>query len=469
MGFYDGLVKYSLHTAIITEQSQKISYGHLLKVADSIGKHIKKRHLVFVICKNCFESIAGYIGLIRAGAVLVLINHSISNDFLSNLLKVYKPSYIYLPKDTVALNIGCISICSFGSYLLLKTDCVIDYLIHDDLAILLTTSGSTGSPKFVRQSYKNIDSNTEAITQYLGISPLDRSITTMPMSYTYSLSIINTHLAQGASIVLTESTLMDRSFWENMKNNKVTTFGGVPYIYEMLKKLRFERMNLPSLTYITQAGGRLSVELSHKFADACEKKSIKFYVMYGQTEATARMAYLPWKLARTKAGSIGIAIPGGHFWLENENGVVIEESEISGELVYQGDNVSLGYADSYLDLVKGDENQGVLHTGDIAKRDKDGFYYIVGRKKRFLKMFGSRVNLDEIEQIVTSDGYDCACVGVDDYLKIYVTDQADLKKIRNNIAKRIGINQAGIVVVYVNKIPRNESGKILYFELQKQG
>jgi len=462
MSFFDDLEKYSSNIAIITEQSKQISYKEFLDAADHIGKQIKKRCLVFAVCKNCFESVAGYIGFIRARAVLILIHDTIDNILFANLLEAYKPEYIYLPAEKSGLNINCTTVHSYGSYTLLKTNYNIDYTIHDNLALLLTTSGSTGSPKFVRQSYRNIDNNAEAIAQYLGITSADRPITTMSMSYSYSLSIINSHLLEGASIILTGATLMDKRFWQTIKSNNATTFGGVPYIYEMLKKLRFGRMDLPSLEYVTQAGGKLSLELSAEFANICAQKGIKFLVMYGQTEATARMSYLPWEYARTKAGSMGIAIPGGRFWLEDKNGKVIEKSDTVGELVYKGDNVTLGYAESCLDLCKGDENKGILRTGDLAKRDADGFYYITGRKKRFLKMFGSRVNLNEVEELIRAAGYDCACAGTDDNLKIYVTKLDDKDRIRSYIAERTGINHVGFTVVYVDKIPRNESGKVLY-------
>lgn len=469
MNFYDDLEKYSRNIAIITEESEQISYKDLLDAADNIGRQIKKRSLVFVLCKNYLECVAGYIGFMRAKAVLVLIDGTINNIFLANLLKVYKPGYIWLPTAISGLKINCSVTYSYGRYALLETDYNIDYALSDDLALLLTTSGSTGSPKLVRQSYKNINSNAEAIAQYLEITSADRPITTMPMSYTYGLSIINSHLLKGASIILTQGTLMDKRFWETIKVNFATTFAGVPYIYEMLKKLRFGQMDLPSLKYITQAGGKLGPELSLEFAEICAQKCIKFYVMYGQTEATARMSYLPWEYARTKAGSMGKAIPGGRFWLEDDAGNVIEESDTPGELVYQGDNVTLGYAQSCLDLCKGDENRSILRTGDVAKRDADGFYYIVGRKKCFLKMFGNRVNLNEVEQLIRAAGYDCTCAGSDDNLKIYVTKIDDKDRLRSYIAQRTGINQVGFTVVYVDKIPRNERGKVLYSALEKQG
>ena len=465
MNLFNDLEKYSSNTAIVTESSDQISYLDLLDAADSIGNHIKKRCLVFFVCNNCFESVAGYIGFLRAGSALALIQDTTDNTFIANLIEVYKPEYIYLPAKKSELQINCTIVHTFGDYTLLKTDHNVVYTLHENLALLLTTSGSTGSPKFVRQSYKNINSNAEAIAQYLGITSNDRPISTMPMSYTFMLSIINSHLLKGASIILTNVTLMERHFWRAIKENNATTFGGVPYIFEMLKKLRFEKVNLPSLKYITQAGGKLSMELSAEFADICVGKGIEFYVMYGQTEATARISYLPCEYAQTKVGSVGIPIPGGKMWLEDSEGNQIDSAGVAGELVYQGDNVTLGYAEDYLDLAKGDENNGLLRTGDIAECDDDGFFTIVGRAKRFLKMYGIRINLDEIEQLVTEQGYDCACSGEDNELVIYLTKSKEIENIKSYISKKMKIHPSGVDVKYIKKVPRNESGKILYSEL----
>ena len=244
MNIFDDLEKYSRNIAIVTKSSKKISYKELLDAADSIGKHIKNRCLVFLVNKNNFESVAGYLGFMRAKAVLVLINDTIDNILFSNLLDKYKPEYIFLPSRKSQSNFNFTAVYSYNNYALLKTNYDIDYTLHDDLALLLTTSGSTGSPKFVRQSYKNIYINTESITQSLGITSADRPITTMPMSYSYGLSIINSHLYSGASIVISEKTLLERRFWELWTQYKPTSFSGVPYLYEVLLKMNFELQHL---------------------------------------------------------------------------------------------------------------------------------------------------------------------------------------------------------------------------------
>jgi acyl-coenzyme A synthetase/AMP-(fatty) acid ligase len=260
---------------------------------------------------------------------------------------------------------------------------------------------------------------------------------------------------------------MEKNFWNLLKQEEATTFGGVPYVYEMLKRLRFFRMDLPSLKYLTQAGGKLPKELALEFAEECHKKGMKFIVMYGQAEATARMSYLPDDKSVEKAGSIGIAIPGGNFSLVDIDGNEITEPDTVGELVYAGDNVTLGYAESDSDLSLLDENNGRLMTGDMAERDSEGFYYIVGRKKRFLKLFGNRINLQEVEKAFRDAGYDCVCGGVDDLLKIYLTNHGKAEEARAFISQKTGLNMAGFKAIEVDEIPRNEAGKVLYAKLEE--
>lgn len=464
-GFYNNLQAYNNKIALVTETKESISYSQLIDIMSTITKPMKSRRLIFLVCGNNVESICFYLGCLNKGIVPVLINNAITKDLYQTLLELYKPDYIAMPRGWKSEEVMT-TLLSYESYDLLETNFNVGYELDDELALLLTTSGSTGSPKLVRQSYKNINHNTESIAAYLEISEKDRAITTMPMSYTYGLSIINSHLLKGATIILNEYTLMDKAFWRLLQEEKATTFGGVPYIYEMLKKLRFSKMNLPNIKYITQAGGKLSKEMAEEFNRICEEKGIKLIVMYGQTEATARMAYLPWEKAKEKAGSMGIAIPGGKFTLIDEDGKEILEAHTTGELVYTGDNVTLGYAESYMDLNNGDVNQGVLFTGDMAKRDEDGFYYIVGRKKRFLKLFGNRINLDEVEALLNLEDYECVCAGYDDRMKIYSTSEDDGNKIKSFISKLTNIHPSAFEVQYINEIPRNEAGKVLYSALK---
>lgn len=464
MAFFNDLNQFENNIAVKT-LDRNFTYQELLNLSDDLFKNINQRTLVFCLTSNTIESLVGYVSFLRNDIVPVMIDSSLDKSMLSRLINLYEPSYIWLPSVSIE-SLDCKSVYNFESYLLLKTDYSVGKALNDNLALLLTTSGSTGSPKLVRQSYENLISNTNSIIEYLGISELDRPITTLPMNYTYGLSIINSHLQKGATILLTDKTIMQKEFWTFYNENKPTTFGGVPFTYQMLDKLRFFRKEHKSLRYLTQAGGKLPYDLTKKIVEQCKENNIEFIVMYGQTEATARMSYLPSQYALTKCGSMGIAIPGGTFSLIDEKGDLIENSDVVGELVYKGNNVTLGYAENKEDLSLGDERFGVLVTGDMAKRDSDNFYYIVGRKKRFVKIFGSRVNLDETERILFAKGFNCACAGVDDKMMVYTENQGKEKEILKELATLLHLNGSAFSVKYIEEIPKNESGKILYKQLE---
>ena len=458
---------FSNNTAVITEDGKKIAYTELLKMTGLLAEKIGKRCLVFVLCENKIGSIIGYSAFLNGRIVPLMLDAHLDRALLGDITNNYKPDYYWVPSDVLPEFPQFSPVFDLCGYTLLKTPYNSEYPLNDELALLLTTSGSTGSPKFVRQSYENISANTEAIAQYLQLDESERPITTLPMSYTYGLSIINSHFFVGASIILTEKTLMQKEFWQQIKEYEATSFGGVPYTYEMLDKLRFIRMELPSLRTMTQAGGKLSSELHKKFAEYAVMKSKHFVVMYGQTEATARMSYLPYQKSLEKCGSMGIAIPNGRFELIDSDGQVISEPNVTGELVYYGRNVTLGYAQCGDDLILGDERCGMLVTGDMAMRDSDGYYYIVGRKKRFLKIFGSRVNLDEMERIVKSgfENIDCACAGTDDKMCIFITDESLTNDVRQFVSEKTGLNHTAITVKYIASVPKSEAGKTLYAKL----
>ena len=463
------LLEFKDNTAVVTEDGETFSYARLNEETEALADVIPSRCLVFNLCSNTIGSLIGYVSFVNHGIVPLMLDEHIDRELLDNFLTLYKPDYLWLPNEKTTDFEGEAVYFSNGYTLLKRADEHV-YPLYGELALLLTTSGSTGSPKFVRQSYKNIRANTRSIVEYLEIDETERAITTLPMNYTYGLSIINTHLAAGATLLMTCKTLMQREFWDFFIRQKATSFGGVPYTYEMLDKLMFFRRKLPDLRTMTQAGGKILPELHKKFAEYAERENKKFVVMYGQAEATARMAYLPAEKSLEKCGAMGVAIPGGRFDLIDAAGNKITQSETVGELVYTGDNVTLGYAVCGEDLAKGDERGGVLQTGDMAKFDADGYFYIVGRKKRFLKIFGNRVNLDETERLIKArfPDFECACAGVDDAMKIFVTDETKIKEVQSFVAEKTRLNFTAFHVKYLPEIPKNDSGKTLYAELNKR-
>lgn len=455
------------NTAVITED-REYTYGELEKLSVEFAEKTGGRTLVFIFASNSIGSLIGYIGCLNNNIVPLMLDEDIDSEQRDLLIEKYQPSFIWTPEEkNIPENSECIF--EMEGYVLYKRETGVKYDLYEELALLIPTSGSTGSPKLVRQSYKNILANTRSIVEYLHIDGSTRSITTLPMNYVYGLSIINTHLYAGASLVLTKRTLFQKEFWQLVKEKKVTSFGGVPYTYEMLDKLRFRRMELPDLKTVTQAGGKLPVHLHEVFAEWAEENGKEFVIMYGASEATARMSYLPPDKAVEKAGSIGIAIPGGRFEIVDDEGKKADSPEVPGELVYYGDNITLGYAEKGEDLALGDERNGVLHTGDRAKFDSDGYYYIVGRMKRFLKVFGNKVNLDEVDVFLKKhfDTPDIVAAGKDNDLVIF-TENAGIKDdIIPYISHKLGLNRTAFEVRVIDKIPRNASGKILFKELEE--
>jgi acyl-CoA synthetase (AMP-forming)/AMP-acid ligase II len=452
------------------------TYGEILDFSERIKSLNLSRNLVLSLCENSIGSVLGYVAFLYTECVPILVSTEIDKILLKNIINKYFPKYIWMPKslykhfDMLETSVVfqefdyCLLRTSFPTL----TNCHI--VLHPDLALLLSTSGSTGSPKLVRLSYENILSNTVSICEYLKISRVDRPITTLPMNYSYGLSVINTHLYAGASIILTDQSYAQKTFWDLFKNNSATSFSGVPYTFEILKRIHFERMNLPSLKCMTQAGGKLSEELQSFFAEYATKRNIDFFIMYGQTEATARMSYLDPKLATEKIGSIGKAIPGGRFEIRDDQNNIINQPGVKGNLFYCGTNVFMGYADSINDLCKENLHNGLLDTGDLAEYDNDNFLYIKGRKKRFIKIYGNRVNLDEIESILKKkySDFKIVCCGKDDHLVACVLKPEKDNCIVSDIAEFTKMNARAFSVKWMDAFPITENGKIAYDLLNKE-
>ena len=454
-----------LQSAVILPNGNKYSYADIQTYSNKINQKINGRCLVFCLSENHIGSLCGYLSFITNRVVPLLLDSSISGELLEKLIAIYKPRYLWLPADQSSKIQGGVAVMSLLGYTLIKMPLNGNCLLHDNLALLLPTSGSTGSPKLVKLTYKNIYSNATSISEYLTIDKNERPITSLPMYYSFGLSIINSHLISGATILLTNNSLMEKEFWTFLKSYEATSLSGIPYSFEILKKLRFFKMDFPYLKTLTQAGGKLNDNLNREFALFCQENDKRFFVMYGQTEASPRMSYLLPEYSITKLGSIGIAIPGGEFYLVDSNCQVIAKDETVGELVYEGSNVSMGYALHEEDLAKDDENNNILMTGDMAKRDADGFYYIVGRKKRFVKLYGNRVNLDETEEILKNIIPNVACTGIDDKMVIYITDEKLIDEVKSFISKKLKINSRAFEIKIIEKIPKNSSGKTIYPDL----
>ena len=457
-----------------------LTYGQLADLVQSWSSVLKsiepagKKKLCFLVADNRVEGIAAYLAMLASGLAAALINPDLHPSLFADLVERYTPEIIAYPtpwKGAAAIPAGYVkhqrgegmSICCrpVGN--------VPD--IHPDLALLLTTSGSTGSPKFVRLTTGNLAANAQAIAEYLGLTAEDRPITSLPLFYSYGLSVVNSHLAAGATVVCTTASVMAKEFWDTFRQCQCTSLAGVPSMYQMLRRLRFERMYLPSLHTLTQAGGGLDVETKKYILETCRPHGRRFFVMYGQTEATARIAYVPPDRLPDKLDSIGQPIPGGSIALFDGERKITSERE-QGEIVYSGPNVMLGYATSRACLSRGNELHGVLRTGDLACRDEEGFLYLTGRLSRFIKVFGHRINLDDVEEIVRRQfQFPVACVGQNDLLM--VACQADglageiLSEVASFLKSTLNLHPRAITVRTIDRIPVTATSKIDYEQIRQ--
>ena len=458
MTFLNKIDNHKNKIAII--DNEKIySYKKLISDSNIFTKNIKKRSLVFILAGNNYETVSSYVGLIRSKSVVVILDKDLNYSFLIKLIKKYTPNHIILSNKMAALP-GYKFDSSFLNYKILKSVKEFKIKIHKDLAILLTTSGTTGSQKFVRQSYQNYKDNSKKIIKSINLKDSSSVITTLPISYTYGLSIINTHLISGSKIILNNFSILQPNFWKLYVKYKPVCFYGVPFTFQILQKFGLEKIKNKNLKVIGNAGGKIDNEIFSKLSKFSKNSKIKFFSMYGQTEATARMSILDPHFSNSKIGSIGKPLNGGKFLLIDEKNKIIKKDNVPGDLIYKGKNVSLGYSKTWNDLSKGNINKNRINTGDIAIFDKDGFYFIVGRKKRIIKIFGNRISLDEVEAIINKMGFKVSCEGIDGKILInYIDKNFNKEYVKNSLSKLIRLNPNYIKLEYVKKLIINKNSK----------
>lgn len=447
--------------AAIDDQEKQISYGELLEFSTKLEKSIKTRSIVFHFSENSVASLSFYVACMQIKAVPLLLSPQTDIGLITDLIEKYQPNYIIAPQRICHYFQGEV-LNETDDYKLIKLSDTLHQL-YDHLSLVLPTSGSTGSPKLVRHSYHNLESSSQSVSALFDLNKYDKAFLFLPMYYTMGLSVINSHLRVGATLLLVKSAMTDADFWKVLKTSNPTNITGVPYSFEILKKLRFFRMQFPSLKFITQGGGKLTNEIYDDCVTFASTNNINFVPTYGQTEGAARMTYLNSSMVTLKKGSIGKAIPNGILSIINDSGTESYLGEATGEMVYRGPNVTLGYANNLQDLNLPDERFGVLYTGDLVRRDAEGFYFITGRKSSFLKLYGIRVALDEIEKIVTTNfDLQCACGGNDQKMIVLITKPNINKAVTEFIVKKTGLFHQSFAVEYVEEIPRNETGKVTF-------
>ena len=457
--------KFKNKIALLDGNNKKIYYKDLIIYSKKIAKKIREKSLTLLLVDNSLTSAICYVSLISKKKPILVLNQDIPNKFLRNIVKKYEPENICVSSKLNSKKIfkNYKSNFKFKEFEFLKLKMKSDFQVKYDIGLLVTTSGSTGSVKFVRQTYTNLKFNTLSIINYLKLNDKNITITTLPLSYTFGMSIINTHLKVGSKILITNRSLFTKEFWKLFKNNNINTIYGVPYTFEVLDKLNFFSKNSFNLKLIAQAGGKISDDLQKKIGNYSNKYNKKFFIMYGQAEATTRISYLPYQNVLKKIGSIGVPINGGKISLLSNNGIINKKNSL-GEIVYEGKNVCMGYASKKLDINKNDEWKGKIFTGDLAKRDKDGYYFIVGRKKRFAKLYGISVSLDEIENLLKSkfSVSDFAVISKLNKILIYTSILKLKEKIINYLIKNVDLNINSFEIIFLKRIPKLVNGKNNY-------
>ncbi|HJR26738.1 MAG TPA: non-ribosomal peptide synthetase, partial [Acidimicrobiales bacterium] len=433
VGFAADLATHGQRLAVATADDE-VTYAELARRADEVADRLgPTRRLVLVRGENRLGTVVAYLGALRGGHVPLLVPGRKVD--LGRIAGTFDPDAVLGVDD---LGRPALDERREGSA----------HDLHPSLALLLTTSGSTGAPRAVRLSHENLESNATSIAGYLSLDPEDRAATSLPLHYCYGLSVLHSHLAVGAGVALTDRSVVDRCFWDLFRAQRCTSFAGVPFTFDLLDRIGFDELELPTLRYVTQAGGKLAPDVVRRYAALGARDGWDLVVMYGQTEATARMAYLPPHLAATRPEAIGIPIPGGSFQLDE------------GELVYRGPNVMLGYASAPADLALG-RTVDELRTGDLARQADDGLYEVIGRASRIGKIAGTRIDLDDVEASLRDAGHEGVCTSDDARIVVglVAASSAAGRAVALLVASHCGLPVSRVVVVPLDEVPRLPNGK----------
>ena len=457
-------------------------YSRCLTLAHIISDQLGADNKIILISQNNLFFITCYLAIIKSGNVCVPLNPSIEQSNFNYIEKVTECKLSFVSeKSNLKLIIKSQVLNESSLEKLIEenkdnsknsryADFREDAFDENRLAEILFTSGSTGVPKGVMLTHLNLRANTESILSYLKLTSSDSMLLVLPLYYCYGLSVLHTHLRVGASIFLNNNFILLGSVINNMIKYKCTGFAGVPSHFQMLlrKSQTFKDTTFPHLRYVTQAGGKLHEAFIEEFITAFP--TVDFFVMYGQTEATARLAYLPPSLVKSKLGSIGKPIPGVTLNIVDKEGKLVEVGKV-GEIVVKGDNIMKGY---FNDLVGTSETlkDGWLYTGDLGMADKDGFVYLTARKKGILKVGGERISPKEIEEVIVSipEVIDSTVVAIDDELLgeaikaiVVVNEDAnhdDLReKILNLCKQKLASSKTPKMIEFTSKFVLNSIGK----------
>ena len=421
-----------------------VTYGELVTLVRQQQSRLPdRRSLILLAVDNSLGSVVSYLACIASNLPTILLPQG-DDNFLSEVALQYDPNLIV---DGPSRRVTHRS--------------ATEHKLHPELQVLLSTSGSTGSPKLVRLSEKNLTANATSIAQALNLSKEDRCIASLPMSYSYGLSVINSTIAAGGCILLIPGTATQSNFWNHARASNATTLSTTPYMWDLIESQGLNVLQVPSLSRITVAGGALLPSKVSEYAHLGRVTGWDLYVMYGQTEATARIAILPPDLAFDCPDAVGFPIEGGSVRLEHIAGHPLS----TGELIYRGPNVMMGYATSAEDLSRGHDLRE-LATGDLATIDKSGCVRIVGRTSHFTKVRGHRIDLRHLEDTTKQSGVEVACIASAKHINV-VTTSITPEAVLSTVCTNSGLPPDAFKLFLVEALPRSQNGKVSMKQIQQ--
>lgn len=407
------------------------------------------RSLFFVYPRSDIDSVVEIIALLESNHVFCLLDPAITNSSKKNLNKRYEPNYEFFDGRISKISNNKVS-------------------MHSELKLLLTTSGSTGNPKLVKLTMENILNNAQAISQSLSISIHDIACGHLALHYAFGFSVITSHLLSGARVRLTNHSFIDSELWKLIRADKVTHLPGVPFNFHIMLRFGCERLKIPSVKSVAQAGGALDLESKKKLYDWMNSNQGKLYIMYGQTEAAPRISTLQPEKFINSPNSVGESLPGGRIEILNP------DKDGVGEVIYIGPNVMMGYAETKNDLITEDNMHKKLNTGDFGYIDKFNQLVLKGRSKKLTKVFGIRVNTDDIELLLMTK-FDTAVLEKDNKIKIFIggLDKVSFEEkkphILNLLKENFSVPIQAYEIICIDKVPKTERGKTNYKELSSKG
>lgn len=456
--------EWAHNLALIDCKANKMTYGELANHSKHMSKYVAKRSLVLFMCDYDITTVSTYYSLLELKAVPLLISSKADYSYVEKLCSLYKPQYIWLKEEKLdeikTITDGTTILC-YDNHVLYKTQLErID--INPNIALLLTSSGSTGNPKTVILTYSNLFHNATAGAASLKLTTKDCGITTLPMEHCFGLFLLHSSWAIGAKICLYDETVLNPLFLKALEEQKPSFMFAVPYTIDLLKFINNDKLNKSlNMRFILIGGGRLNDNQFEFIKNLLQNKSTTCILGYGQTEGTGvistNIAEEPIDLS-----CVGTPVAGLKVYIINK------DSSGIGEIVLESDSVGFGYASSNEDLNKEEEFKGFLHTGDLGTVNNEGKIHLYGRQNRIVKLLSERYNLDDIEELLINQfkGSSFACVEVNSNLAIFHNSTITEKQLKETLRVNYKIPGNLLKIHYINDFPKTASGKIAYSKLE---